>query len=246
MYNNIKMNNTEKFLELYNDLDSLLRMHYHESSRTVSVMMRYINDLGHSGNPKLSKISKKLNSIRVLRNNIIHDFDNNSDHLFEISDETINFLKFIVDSLKNPKNARDLYTPLTKLYYVRENDELRVLDVMTNMRKYGFSQVPILDKHNVLKGVFSPNCLFAYLANNKDKSVDELTFKDIKEQLPIHAHFSETYTFIAANMNETDIDTLFLDSFEKNKKLVVAFVTQSGNPKEPVLGIIVTRDLLIS
>lgn len=240
------MNNTDKFLELYNDLDALLRAHYHESSRTISVMIRYINDLNHSGNPKLSKIAKKLNSIRILRNNIIHDFDNNSDHLFDISDETINFLKFIVDSLKNPRNAKDLYTPLSKLYYVRENDDLRVLDVVTNMRKYGYSQVPILDKNNVLKGVFSPNCLFAYLANNQDKTISNLSFKDIKEQLPIYAHFSESYEFINEKMNETDIDNLFLTSFEKNKKLAVVFVTRSGNPKEPILGIIVTRDVLIN
>ena len=238
------MKNSDLFLELYNDLDDLLRQKYHDSTRTNSVIIRYANELNRSGNPSLIKIGKKLNMLRVLRNSIIHDFDNNVDNIIEISDDAINFLKNLVESIRNPKNARDLYTPIVKLYYIKEDDNQSVLEVMEYMRNKGFSQAPVLGKNNVVKGVFSPNALFAYLTVNKDADVAKLTFKDIKDYLPTYAHFSECYEFISIKMSETDIDNMFSSFYERHKKLALLFVTQSGSPKEPLLGIITLSDVI--
>ena len=238
------MNKTDEFLELYNELDDLLRMKYHENSRSTSVIVRYSNELIRSGVMNLQKIGKKLNTIRMLRNNIIHEYDNNKDNFFEVNDEAINFLKTIVDYLKNPRTAKDLYTSIDKLYSVREDDNLLVLPVMKEMRMRGFSQTPILDKNNVLKGVFSPNVLFEFLVENKEADLNTLTFKDLKKYLPIDAHFSESYIFIPIRMSEDEIDNIFITSYEKNSKLAVAFVTKNGLAREPILGIIVTKDII--
>ena len=238
------MNKTEEFLGLYNDLNDLLRMKYHENSRSNSVIVRYSNELNRSGNANLQKIAKKLNTIRMLRNNIVHEYDNNMDNFFEVNDEAINFLKYLVDSLKNPRIALNLYTSIDRLYFVREDEDLLVLNIMKEMRRRGFSQIPILDKNNILKGVFSPNVLFEYLVENKEADLNELTFKDLKKYLSIHNHFSESYIFIPKDLPEDEVDNIFITSYERNQKLAVAFVTKNGSPNEPILGIIVTKDII--
>ena len=238
------MNNTDRLLELYNDLDALLRERYHDTSRTNSVILRYSNELNRSGNPNLIRIGKRLNMIRTLRNTIVHEFDNNRDNFVDISDEAVEFLQKVVDMLRNPKTAKDLYTPLSNLLVFHEDDEAKVLDVMKVMRQKGHSQVPVVNDHCVVKGVFSPNVLFAYLVNNPHSKIEDLSIKDILDYLPVGSHFSETYEFIPLNMSETDIDNLFSSSYERNRKLAVAFVTRTGNPKESLLGIIVAGDII--
>ena len=238
------MNKTDEFLELYNELDSLLRKKYKEIGRTSSVIMRYINELNRSGNSNLIKISKKLNMIRSLRNDLIHEYDNNIDHFIEISDEAIKFLKMVVDKLRNPTTAKGILTPTSLLYTVKEDDNPLILDIMVEMRQRGHSQVPVLNAKNVVRGVFSPNALFSYIEKNKVIDIDNLRLVDIWDNILINNHFSETYAFIAQNMSETDVDKLFSENYEKNRKLAACFVTERGRDYEPLLGLIVLGDII--
>lgn len=238
------MNNTDRFLELYNELDNLLRKRYNELSRTTSVIVRYINDLNRSGNPALIKYAKKLNTIRKLRNDIIHEYDNNLDNFLVINDDCINFLKNLVEILRNPRTAKNLITPLEELYVIKYNDEILVKDIMKEMRRLGHSQVPVVDAFHIVIGMFTPNVLFSYLENNVDVNIETLTLKDIKEYIPLKNHFSESYEFISINTSETEVDELFYTSYQNNKKLAVALVTKRGTEKEPLLGIIVEADII--
>ena len=83
------MNNNEKLLSLYNELDSLLREKYHESNRSSSVITRFENDLNRSGSNSNILIAKKIRMIRILRNDLIHELDMNKDNLIAINDDTI-------------------------------------------------------------------------------------------------------------------------------------------------------------
>ena len=238
------MKNHEKFLGLYNDLDNVLRKKYHNNDRTASMFVKFVNDLNHTGSQAYIQIAKKLNMIRVIRNNLIHELDMNKDNFIEVTDETIEFLEDVIRLLEHPKTAKEIAKPIDTAYTVKSYAQMKVTDLIKKMREKGFSQVPMMDDSNVLKGVFSPNVLFEYIAHNPDTDIPTLTLKDIKDFCAISRHFSETYLFIRENMIEEDIDDLFMNNLNGNRKPAMLFVTKNGQPNEPVEGIIVLKDLL--
>lgn len=238
------MNNTDKFLSLYNELDALLRDYYHEPNRSSSVITRLINDLNKSSSSDLIATAKKLNMIRVLRNNIIHELDLNRDQLIDIKPDTIEFLEEVVSFVAHPTIASEFCTPLNKIFFVREDDDRTVTNLISIMRNRGFTQVPVLNKDNVLVGVFSPNALFNFLYNNPHCSLESLNFQEVKSCLPLLNHFSETYAYVSKDSSYSEISEFFLASYKENKKTAMVFVTKTGRKDEPLMGVIVLKDII--
>lgn len=238
------MKNHEKFLGLYNDLDDILRKKYHNNDRTSSMMIKFMNDLNHTGTQAYIQIAKKLNMIRIIRNNLIHELDMNKDNLIEITDDSIKFLEEVIRLLEHPKTAKDIAKPINLAFIVRNYSEVKLTDLIKKMRERGFSQVPLLDDKNVLQGVFSPNVLFGYVSNNPNVDISSITLKDIEDLCAISKHFSETYLFIPKGMVEEEIDDLYTNNLTENKKPAMLFVTKNGKESEPIEGIIVLKDLL--
>jgi len=240
------MTNHEKFLGLYNDLDDVLRKKYHNNDRTVSMFVKFVSDLNHTGSQRYIQVAKKLNMIRIIRNNLIHDLDMNKDNLISITDDTIKFLEGLIHLLENPKRAKDIAKPIDTAYTIKSYAQMKVTDLIRKMREKGFSQVPLIDDNMVLKGVFSPNVLFEYVSSHPDVNVKDLTLKDIKDLCAISKHFSETYLFVREDIDEEDLDNLYMDSVNSNKKPAMLFVTKNGQANEKIEGIIVLKDLLSS
>lgn len=240
------MKNHEKFLGLYNDLDDILRKKYHNNDRTSSMFVKFVSDLNHTGSQQYIAVAKKLNMIRIIRNNLIHELDMNKDNFIEITNDTIKFLEDLIKLLSNPKRAREIAKPIESAYTVKSYAPMKVTDLIRKMREKGFTQVPILDDNMILKGVFSPNVVFEYISNNPKTDISELMLKDIKDLCAISKHFSETYLFIRESLDEETIDDLFMENLNGNKKPAMIFVTKNGQPNEKVEGIIVLKDLLNS
>ena len=238
------MKNHEKFLGLYNDLDNVLRKKYHNSDRTASMFVKFVNDLNHTGSQAYIQIAKKLNMIRIIRNNLIHELDMNKDNFIDVTDDTIKFLEEVIRLLEHPQTAKDIAKPIVSAYTVKSYAQMKLTDLIKKMREKGFSQVPLMDDDNILKGVFSPNVLFEYVSHNNETQIGNLTLKDIKDFCVISKHFSETYIFVREDMIEEDIDDLFMNNLNGNRKPAMIFVTKNGQANEPVEGIIVLKDLL--
>ena len=238
------MKNHEKFLGLYNDLDNALRKKYHNTDRTASMFVKFTNDLNHTGSQAYIQIAKKLNMIRIIRNNLIHELDMNKDNFIEVTDDTIKFLEELIRLLEHPQKAKDIAKPINSAYTVKSYAQMRLTDLIKKMREKGYSQVPLMDDSNVLKGVFSPNVLFEYISQNPNTDISALTLKNIKDFCVISRHFSESYLFIREDMIEEDIDDLFMNNLNGNRKPAMIFVTKNGQPNEPIVGIIVLKDLL--
>lgn len=238
---NMNKDNVEEFIRLYNILDDLLRDKFKEFSRSFSMIQRYIDKLESSSNKENFEKARQINMIRILRNNLVHEFDMNSKDLLIISDETIDFLNKEIEELKNPITANDIMTKISNLYYVDEEEPIE--NVLDTMIKKGFTQIPIL-KDGYLIGVFSPNVLFLYMAKNKTNLTKNLKIKDFIEFIPLNKHISEKYEFIPRDYDLDDI----LDVFDKynrdRKKLVCVFVSEHGKQTQKLLGMIVPSDLI--
>lgn len=238
------MNNNEKFLSLYNDLDDCLRAYYHCNDRTCSVYVKAVNDLNKTGHSEYMKIAKKLNMIRVLRNNLIHELDMNSDNLIEITDETISFLEELLSYFRNPRTAKDMGTKIENIYCVKMDSTEPLNNIISVMKEKGYSQVPVVNHQYLLRGIFSPSVLFMYLADHPTDDINKLTLQDLTEYYPLDKHKFESYAFVKENEVEENVDNIFLDAYNTNKKLAMLFVTKSGSASEPIKAIIVLKDLL--
>lgn len=237
-------NNHTKMLALYNDLDALLRVRYRENDMSKSVMMRFIKDLANSGLKEYIEASKKLNMIRIIRNDMIHDLDMNRYQLIEISDETIAFLEDVIIQVKNPRRAIDGCTRYEKLLKIGPEDlNNKLLDLVHEMRQLGHTQVPVLNEHRSVVGVISPNVVFDYINHHSSIDMESVTIGDLKDFYKLDNHYSETYKFVKMDANFEDVSTIYIDALENNQKLVCLFVTRNGQIDEPLLGIVVLSDL---
>ena len=106
------MTNAQKFLELFNRLDDLLRKYYNDYDRSRSLIARYAGQLEKSNNKVLQERGRLLNEIRVFRNSLIHEFDMNRDGLFEVSEKALEALRREVETLDKPLRASDFMTKM--------------------------------------------------------------------------------------------------------------------------------------
>jgi len=238
------MANHNKLLALYNELDSLLRTRYKECDYSKSCIMRFIKDLSNSGYPLYVQASKRLNMIRILRNDLIHEFDMNQTSLIEVTDETINFLEDMIKEIKYPQKAIDFATKTKDLLVVNvDNPKYNFIELVNIMRERGFTHVPVVNNSGILLGVFSPYVLFDYLSKNKGESINTANIEEIAKLCRLENHSSEKYEFIASYRNKSDVSQLFVQNYEKNRRIAAVFVTKTGSPDEPLLGLIVLKDL---
>ncbi|MDY4849555.1 MAG: CBS domain-containing protein [Bacilli bacterium] len=237
-------NNNDIFLSLYNELDSILRNRYQNDDYFSSAIMRFIRELNKTGQRKYIDIAKRLDMIRVLRNDLIHEYDMNAMQLVNVSDETNNFLKQIIYNLNNPKRAIDICTKKESIKYISTKSlKAKVINVISLMREKGFSQLPIIDDNDVLVGVFSPNVLFDYFKNHQT-DIANLLLEELIDYLPINKHFSETYIFVRKDMDVYDLYNLLQKSLLNNEKLSMIFVSENGRIDEPILGLLVPKDII--
>src|SRR5574344_116830 len=237
------MDNTDTFLSLYNDLDDLLRKRYNDFDKGKSMIMRYSLELEKSNYRSTCDRGKTLDSIRVLRNALVHDLDMNGDELISIEDKTINFLNNEIVLLTNPIKASDIFTPISRMFVASLYDQ--VGDIIKIMVERGYMQVPVVDNQKRLLGVFSPNVIFKNLYEAKQLGLNKSSqMMMLKDYIALDKHISEKYEFVARGTPFETISSTYDKYYQIGKKLVVIFVTEHGLQDESILGMITPYDVV--
>lgn len=238
-----EMTNAQKFLELFNHLDDLLREYYNDFDRSRSLIARYAGQLEKSNNKIMQERGRLLNEIRVFRNSLIHEFDMNRDGLFEVSEKAIETLRREIEYLDKPSRASDIMTKTQNI--ISLNRHSLIGEAIRVMVEKGFLHLPILEDGHLI-GVFSPNALFLYLAEEKhtEGRVIDLKMDDLMDYVPINKHISEFYEFASRKDITSDINDMFASYSKIGKRLALVFVTENGEEDEYILGLISASDLL--
>ena len=123
-----------------------------------------------------------------------------------------------------------------------DNDNL--LSTMQEMRKNGYTHVPILQGDSVI-GVFSENSIFQSLADNGITLIEtDTNITAFQGYLPLKAHESEQFSFMGWNALLSEAEDRFEEHFRKNERLGMIFLTQNGKQTEKLMGILTAWDLL--
>lgn len=234
--------NNRVFLNQYSELEKNLKMFYQRFTGG-SIVLFHIDKLKKSFNVKDRERAKSLDSVRTLRNFLVHEADIVDGDAFIVSDRVVEFLIEENQRLIQPITAMEVCTKVNDLYFATVDSILK--DTIVAMVKNGYSHVPVLDKKKCLLGVFSASTLLAFIHNNAKLEINpDSLIKDYISHLDINTHFNECYKFISMDESVDNIIDIFEKRKINNKRLVMLFVTNSGGSKETILGIITPYDVI--
>lgn len=241
----MNMDRNEQFIELYNRLDNLLREYYHLSERSFSVIKRYEDELKKSSLWKNRERGMALESIRTVRNTLVHEPKIKNQDIFMIEESVLDFLKKEIDLLIHPWTVYEKRKPLESVVYCHL--ESKVKDITNLMQKKHISHVPVLNCHKKVIGVFSESTIYTSLLFHSKVSInDETTIQNFIPFIELDHHSSERFAFLEKNARMSDIYELFDKRKPHDKRLVMIFITENGSIHEPLLGILTLPDLIQS
>ncbi len=135
------MDNSERFLNLYRDLEEVLGVKYQTRSGAIQ----------HFGAKEGARWQEELNLFREMRNLLSHHGKIEKEAPMQPSEPSIRILEEILEYAKHPPAALSIAT-LTDQLYCADGSEL-VTDLLEEMEQRGFSHIPVVDEKRRLTGV---------------------------------------------------------------------------------------------
>lgn len=229
------MNQTEQFLEKYKELENAAVDLYGfaEDGKAIANLM----DMQEFRN-----IRTELSYCREVRNLLQHRARLGGEYAVEPSEAMLRLLGDAVEKVRHPLRCRDIAVPCSKLLCSRP--EAFVLPAMKEMRRRGFTHLPILEGGRVA-GVFSESRVFYYCTDRETVGIPEdLRFEDIRSYLSLDLHHSEIYAWLPWDAFLSEAEGLYEEAYMRGKRLGMYFLTQNGKPDEKLLGIVTPSDIL--
>lgn len=230
------MANAREFLDLYNELEKLLKNKYNGSdSRFSSLIVRFENE----DEGRRWRTSSSFG--REMRNLLSHNARISGEELLTPSDRLTDILRRIIDEVENPPAALSICTPTSGLLLCTGCEKVR--DVIRAMEAHGYSNVPILE-NGVLEGVFSAGTLLSFAAEPDAAFSTELTVAHLVKYLPPSAHTSEGYRLRRAGCILLRSQGRIYPRGPSKRRIAAVFVTSNGSARGEVLGMITPWDML--
>jgi len=227
------------FLKLFNELESYLRITYHNNDYSYTGFITRLYQIKKS---KENRIVNNPNNFEIIkqaaqmRNIIAH----NNDVLIP-SDRFVEEFNEIVNKITKPLTVRQVMTKFQELKTATL--ESLIGEVVTSLKESGFSTIPIIE-NNELIGIFTEKSLFDYLSINQNKQIlKSMKIKEIIEVIDLTNHPRKYYEFISVNTDIYQAYQLFSKDLKQRREMLLLLVTENGKAGEHLLGIVALRDL---
>ena len=230
-----KMRAGDKFIKLFNELESKLRQKIKvDDYITFHRMVEIVAEKDYV----VRRNQRKLQKLANLRNAIVHDTEYPYKIIADPRDDTLDILKNLLETITNPP----------KLIPKFQNSQLRIFELNESlisclkfMDEYDFSQVVVaeFDKYRIL----SSEGIIGWLRSSKNVGLVDIENASIGDALPFED--IEECGYLSRN----DPIELAIELFEKTiqkgiARLNAILITHSGKPTEKPLGIITPWDLM--
>ncbi|MCC3309165.1 CBS domain-containing protein [Psychrobacter sanguinis] len=229
------MNNSENFLETYNNLDQYLNKEVRADNH-----VGYANKVKNSKNAIVSRFKDELLSFGTLRNAIVHNPKIGNKAIAEPHDSTVKRFNEIYEMIINPKKV----IPTFQFDVLGAQKDDYINDILKKMKQKSFSQFPVLDSNGTIIELINNNTISRWLASKIDENgtiiIDGITIEKLMPEI----EFKHNYKFISRETSIYKAYDLFLNHInEKERNLDVLFITHSGRETEKLLGLITISDL---
>ena len=226
------MNNYEKFIEKYKELEYVVSKQYNISKNgsEISFLER---------RPEFSKYRKELEYCRDVRNFLQHETKIDKEFAIIPSDEMIELITKIIDLVKNPITCLKISKKINEIYYKSENDYVVSSMLAMNHKKY--THIPIIENNKVI-GVFSKTSIFNLLLEEDISFLNSLLkFKDIKKYISLD---TEKYIFCNSDMNVKEMEEKIVSEFRNGNKVSMIFLTSNGKENGEFIGLFTPFDIM--
>ena len=224
----------QTFLDLFNELDRLLREYYSLNDLSQSAVSKRIRELNDSPRTDKRARSVMLDSARNIRNLLVHN--PNGSIFLDVSNELIDFMKNEIKLLTTEKKANDIMIPFDEILFCENGDNIK--DIIYKMREKKYTNVPIL-KNKYVVGVFNENSLLTNIMLDKIKIEDTIDHSFFL----LENDYSRYYGFTSLKTKLNELEDMF-EERKDDKRLELIFVTQNGLKNEKILGIITVYDVI--
>lgn len=229
------MNNSEKFLETYNNLDQYLKKEIGADD-----YVSYANKVRGSKNIVVTRLKDELLSFGSLRNAIVHNPKIDNKAIAEPHDSTVLRFNEIYKMITNPKKV----IPTFQFDVVGAHKNDYINDILKKMKRKSFSQFPVFDSNQTIIELINNNTISRWLASEIDENgtiiIDGVTVEKLIPEIELEGN----YKFISRNTSIYEAYDLFLKHInEKERNLDVLFITHNGRETEKLLGLITISDL---
>ena len=229
------MNNSEKFLETYNNLDQYLKKEIRADD-----YVSYANKVKNSKNTVVNRFKDELLSFGTLRNAIVHNPKIDNKAIAEPHDRTVERFNEIYEIINNPKKV----IPIFQFDVLGANKDDYINDILKQMKQKSFSQFPVLDSNEAIIELINNNTISRWLASEIDENGTIIVDGVTVEKLIPEIEFKRNYKFISRDTSIYKAYDLFLNHInEKERNLDVLFITHNGKETEKLLGLITISDL---
>lgn len=231
------MNNSERFLETYNNLDQYLKKEIRADD-----YVSYANKVKDSKNIVVNRFKDELLSFGTLRNAIVHNPKIDNKVIAEPHDRTVERFNEIYEMIINPKKV----IPTFQFDVLGAYKDEYINDILKKMKQKSFSQFPVLDSNEAIIELINNNTISRWLASEIDENGTIIIDGVTVEKLIPEIEFKRNYKFISRKTSIYKAYDLFLNHInEEGRNLDALFITHNGKETEKLLALITISDLAL-
>lgn len=181
--------------------------------------------------------------VRDVRNTLQHPGHGSEGDAIQVSEAFLEEVQALLTHLKNPPTAGSVGVPRSRISTASPTDRLG--DLADEMRRGGFSHVPILDEYDAVIGVFNEAAVFDYLWSDSETIVGrQMEVSDILPYCRLGAERTESFRFVRPGTPVDEVVDMFLALESPTTRVGAAFVTASGKRTESLQRLITAWDVL--
>lgn len=230
--------NYEQFIRCYEGLRE-------EVNRRGGASASHSFEIDHASNKDgaVRKHQALLRYIRDIRHALQHPQHRSRGHAVLISDSFLEEVYALLTHLQNPIRSGSLGVPRKLITTASLSDRLG--DLANKMKEGAFSHVPILDRNEVVIGVFNEAAVFDYLWSESEKIIGRsMLVQEILPHCRLDANHTETFSFVGPRVPIEEIVDKFRALDSPTTRLGAVFVTASGKNTEKLQRLITPWDVL--
>ena len=230
-------NIVKEFLDKYRELDNIVSKKYPSSSKENNQSPVLEDRI------EFDDCRKKIEACRKARNILSHAPRMYGEYPIYPSRGMIRFVDTVIQRLQKPQTVEAIMVKYQNVLSATPDDTIR--PILKKMVEKTFTHIPIVE-NNCVVGVFSENTLLSLLTNDEIAAIEDGdTFNSpaIKEIIQLEKHITECFKFVSRNTTVFEVKELFRQAIEKQERIGLVFVTQTGRSNEKLLGIVSPWDI---
>ena len=225
--------NAELFLGTFNEVEKFLKYNYNQGKHAS---FRFLLVKASKYHPVIKKFKNDLVTYGDLRNAIMHNFNKDGEAIAVPKEKIVNHFIEIWDQIKNPLKV-DVF--FKNVHTCNINDSLKI--ALSLIHEYKILQIPII-KNNQVIDVLNSLQIVEWMAGMDKIRPSEISVGDIMSL----SQNRQNYALIPSKSTIYQAAEMYKNSYKrhpKNRYFDAILITKEGKPDEPLLGIIVLKDI---